>query len=97
MADVAVRPHETTETGAGEYPYQRGFGNEFSSEAVPGALPAGRNSPQRAGDRLAGELVPEAPLVRVLSRAGLAGLVRADGDVGHDCLLAHFPLTSSPA
>ena len=28
--------------------YQSGFGNEFSSEAVPGALPAGRNSPQRA-------------------------------------------------
>ncbi|GAA3745648.1 homogentisate 1,2-dioxygenase [Streptomyces tremellae] len=26
----------------------RGFGNEHSSEAVPGALPDGRNSPQRA-------------------------------------------------
>ncbi|MBK9135104.1 MAG: homogentisate 1,2-dioxygenase [Betaproteobacteria bacterium] len=25
-----------------------GFGNEFQSEAVPGALPVGRNSPQRA-------------------------------------------------
>ena len=48
MADVAVRPHETSQTGAGEHPYQRGFGNEFASEAVPGALPAGRNSPQRA-------------------------------------------------
>ena len=34
--------------GADEYPYQQGFGNEFASEAVPGALPAGRNSPQRA-------------------------------------------------
>jgi homogentisate 1,2-dioxygenase len=31
-----------------EYTYQRGFGNEFVSEAVPGAVPAGRNSPQRA-------------------------------------------------
>jgi homogentisate 1,2-dioxygenase len=28
--------------------YQSGFGNEFASEAVPGALPQGRNSPQRA-------------------------------------------------
>lgn len=28
--------------------YQSGFGNEFHSEAVPGALPIGRNSPQRA-------------------------------------------------
>jgi homogentisate 1,2-dioxygenase len=28
--------------------YQSGFGNEFASEALPGALPAHRNSPQRA-------------------------------------------------
>jgi homogentisate 1,2-dioxygenase len=27
---------------------QSGFGNHFASEALPGALPAGRNSPQRA-------------------------------------------------
>lgn len=27
--------------------YQSGFGNEFASEALPGALPVGRNSPQR--------------------------------------------------
>jgi homogentisate 1,2-dioxygenase len=27
--------------------YLSGFGNSFSSEAVPGALPSGRNSPQR--------------------------------------------------
>ncbi|MFZ0239155.1 MAG: homogentisate 1,2-dioxygenase, partial [Xanthobacteraceae bacterium] len=27
--------------------YQSGFGNHFASEAVPGALPVGRNSPQR--------------------------------------------------
>ena len=28
--------------------YQSGFGNEFATEALPGALPEGRNSPQRA-------------------------------------------------
>jgi homogentisate 1,2-dioxygenase len=28
--------------------YQSGFGNEFASEALPGALPRGQNSPQRA-------------------------------------------------
>jgi homogentisate 1,2-dioxygenase len=28
--------------------YQSGFGNQFQSEAVAGALPVGRNSPQRA-------------------------------------------------
>jgi homogentisate 1,2-dioxygenase len=28
--------------------YQTGFGNEFATEAVDGALPVGRNSPQKA-------------------------------------------------
>lgn len=28
--------------------YQTGFGNEFATEAVNGALPVGQNSPQRA-------------------------------------------------
>src|SRR5882672_3346296 len=30
-----------------ELAYQSGFGNSFSSEALPGALPVGQNSPQR--------------------------------------------------
>src|SRR5882672_4873312 len=30
-----------------EFHYSSGFGNEFVTEAVAGALPAGRNSPQR--------------------------------------------------
>jgi homogentisate 1,2-dioxygenase len=31
-----------------EFRYSSGFGNEFATEAVGGALPAGRNSPQQA-------------------------------------------------
>src|SRR6202012_6184453 len=31
-----------------EFLYSGGFGNEFATEAVEGALPAGRNSPQQA-------------------------------------------------
>lgn len=30
-----------------ELAYQSGFGNEFATEALPGALPVGRNSPQK--------------------------------------------------
>eukprot|EP00842_Homolaphlyctis_polyrhiza_P001677 jgi/Hompol1/250/HPOL_004117-RA len=30
-----------------EYVYQSGFGNTFETEALPGALPVGRNSPQK--------------------------------------------------
>src|SRR5919109_3694552 len=37
--------------------YQSGFGNTFSSEAVKGALPVGRNSPQRAPRELYAEVL----------------------------------------
>ena len=40
--DRAVEPTVTVTTR-----YQSGFGNHFATEAVPGALPQGRNSPQR--------------------------------------------------
>jgi homogentisate 1,2-dioxygenase len=36
--------------------YLSGFGNEFATEAVPGALPVGQNSPQRAPFGLYAEL-----------------------------------------
>ena len=39
MTQAADRPNPA---------YMTGFGNEFATEAVPGALPAGRNSPQVA-------------------------------------------------
>src|SRR5688572_19919327 len=35
--------------------YQSGFGNEFATEAVAGALPEGRNSPQRVAHGLYAE------------------------------------------
>jgi len=37
--------------------YQSGFGNQFVSEAVPGALPVGQNSPQRPPHGLYAELI----------------------------------------
>ena len=37
--------------------YQSGFGNQFATEAKPGALPAGRKSPQRAPYGLYAELI----------------------------------------
>jgi len=40
--DRAVEP-----TRSAEPRYQSGFGNHFATEALPGALPVGRNSPQR--------------------------------------------------
>ena len=37
--------------------YQSGLGNEFASEALPGALPVGRNSPQRVAHGLYAEQI----------------------------------------
>lgn len=37
--------------------YQSGFGNEFASEAIAGALPVGRNSPQRTPRGLYAEVI----------------------------------------
>ena len=48
---------ETVTSTADTLKYQSGFGNEFSSEAMPGALPVGRNSPQRAPLGLVAELL----------------------------------------
>ncbi|MFL6600032.1 MAG: homogentisate 1,2-dioxygenase [Steroidobacteraceae bacterium] len=35
--------------GIGSLSYQNGFGNQFGTQALEGALPEGRNSPQRCG------------------------------------------------
>ncbi|SAK41604.1 homogentisate 1,2-dioxygenase [Caballeronia pedi] len=40
-------PTFETHTDANQH-YQSGFANDFATEALPGALPIGRNSPQRA-------------------------------------------------
>ena len=49
---------ETRDTlGATVLSYQSGFGNEFATEALPGTLPEGRNSPQRAAHGLYAEQI----------------------------------------
>ncbi|MCX4160273.1 MULTISPECIES: homogentisate 1,2-dioxygenase [Paraburkholderia] len=40
--------HDTNSHSGDRPAYQSGFANEFATEALPGALPQGRNSPQRA-------------------------------------------------
>ncbi|AVQ82572.1 MULTISPECIES: homogentisate 1,2-dioxygenase [Variovorax] len=47
----------TQATPPSERRYQSGFGNEYASEAVPGALPQGRNNPQRGPFDLYTELI----------------------------------------
>ncbi|MER6914678.1 homogentisate 1,2-dioxygenase [Streptomyces sp. NPDC000594] len=48
IEQARAREREQARETAGGLGHSLGFGNEHSSEAVPGALPVGRNSPQRA-------------------------------------------------
>jgi homogentisate 1,2-dioxygenase len=48
MSVATLEGRASARHGAATAPaYQPGFGNHFSTEAVPGALPEGRNSPQK--------------------------------------------------
>ena len=47
MPDSMISSTTGAQTGQGSAAYLSGFGNEFATEAIPGALPVGQNSPQR--------------------------------------------------
>ena len=57
------RPHResATSVGEGNRGYMSGFGNGFESEALPGALPVGRNSPQKCPYGLYAEQISGSP------------------------------------
>ena len=54
--DVIIRK-AAAKSAPAELAYQSGFGNHFVSEAVPGVLPVGRNSPQHPPHGLYAELI----------------------------------------
>lgn len=61
--NVTVRPNPAaTAVGAPGTPaYLTGFGNGFETEALPGALPVGRNSPQKCPYGLYAERLSGSP------------------------------------
>ncbi|KAK0709290.1 homogentisate 1,2-dioxygenase [Lasiosphaeria miniovina] len=60
---TAPGPYTTPPTAADPYTYQVGFGNRFASEALPGALPVGCNTPQRCAYDLVSEQLNGAAFV----------------------------------
>ncbi len=64
-------------------PYQSGFGNEFASEALPGALPVGRNSPQRVPFGLYAEQVNGSPFTSPRGQNKRSWLYRIRPSVMH--------------
>jgi homogentisate 1,2-dioxygenase len=63
--------------------YQSGFGNEFSSEALSGALPVGQNSPQKAPYGLYTELFSGTAFTMPRSEARRTWLYRIQPSANH--------------
>src|SRR5690349_1136941 len=63
--------------------YQTGFGNGFESEAVPGALPIGRNSPQRCAFGLYAEQLSGSPFTAPRTSNERSWLYRIRPSVKH--------------
>ena len=69
--------------------YQSGFGNEFASEAVPGALPIGRNSPQRVAHGLYAEQISGTAFTAPRHQNHRSWLYRIRPAAMHDSFVAH--------
>jgi len=70
------------DTGIAEPP-QSGFGNEFATEARPGALPQGRNSPQRPAMGLYAEQLSGTPFTVPRNAARRSWLYRIRPSANH--------------
>ncbi|HVS31045.1 MAG TPA: homogentisate 1,2-dioxygenase [Thermoanaerobaculia bacterium] len=67
-----------------ELNYQSGFGNEFATEALPGALPAGQNSPQRVPYGLYAEQLSGTPFTAPRHANRRSWLYRIRPSVTHE-------------
>jgi len=73
----------TKSTDKDPYRYQVGFGNRFASEAIPGTLPDGQNSPQKCKYDLYAEGVTGTSFVAPRKEAQSAWLYRIRPSVAH--------------
>lgn len=80
---TAKTSFSTAPTDLDPYSYQVGFGNRFSSEAVPGTLPLGRNTPQKCKYDLFSEQLNGTPFVSARSSQFHAWFYRIRPSVGH--------------
>jgi homogentisate 1,2-dioxygenase len=63
--------------------YMSGFGNSFETEALPGALPIGRNSPQKVNYGLYAEQLSDTPFTAPQSTNQRSWLYRIRPSVAH--------------
>jgi len=76
------RTHVSTPSAAGGA-YMAGFGNTFETEALPGALPVGRNSPQRCAYGLYAEQISGSPFTAPRASNERSWLYRIRPSVRH--------------
>jgi homogentisate 1,2-dioxygenase len=75
-----ITPQQTL---AGQGGYLSGFGNAFETEALPGALPIGRNSPQRCAYGLYAEQLSGSPFTAPRASNARSWLYRIRPTVAH--------------
>jgi homogentisate 1,2-dioxygenase len=73
----------TDERGGGTLQYMSGFGNSFETEALPGALPIGRNSPQKCNYGLYAEQLSGSPFTAPQATNQRSWLYRIRPSVKH--------------
>jgi homogentisate 1,2-dioxygenase len=95
---------KTVSNRATETLYQSGFGNDFSTEAVSGALPQGQNAPQKAPYGLYTEQISGTPFTAPRATNRRSWLYRIRPSVAHrpfapigDGLLRSSPFDEVPA
>jgi homogentisate 1,2-dioxygenase len=76
-------PFHPGDAGQAALPYQSGFGNGFETEALPGALPIGRNSPQRCAYGLYAEQLSGSPFTAPRATNQRSWLYRIRPSVRH--------------
>jgi homogentisate 1,2-dioxygenase len=74
---------EAVAPAAVQLQYQCGFGNEFASEALPGALPQGQNAPQKAPYGLYTEQISGTPFTALRGVNRRSWLYRIRPSVAH--------------
>jgi homogentisate 1,2-dioxygenase len=77
------------------YQYQSGFGNHFSTEAVPGSLPVGQNSPQVCAHGLYAEQLSGTAFTVPRDRNQRTWLYRIRPSVCHEAYAPHTAATAA--
>ena len=81
--NYSVKPDSAATAAAAAPAYQSGFGNGFETEALPGALPVGRNSPQRCAYDLYAEQISGSPFTAPRAANERSWLYRIRPTVAH--------------